>query len=345
MKRPFQRKSSQEADAIASDWILRRERGLSADEAKTLEAWVAADPEHALALERHEQAWSYLDRPVHSGRRRELAWDLERRARSRQRRRRWASLAVAGVVGCIAAAWLIRPPGVPDGPVVASNGVVIRPTVETLPDGTRVSLKDGAEIQIDYTSEVRRVWLKTGEALFDVEKAPSRPFVVVAGKIEVRAIGTIFLVDTARESIVDVIVTEGTVAIGRRENESSSVVSPPEDAEPPTLVGAGRRVVVDLQPSVPSFVTSDVTAAELASKFSWQAVRLDFSYTPLGTAVGLFNQHAPVQLVVADPELENLKVSGRFRADNTEALVRLLEANFGVKIERRQDRIHLHKAD
>jgi ferric-dicitrate binding protein FerR (iron transport regulator) len=51
-----------------------------------------------------------------------------------------------------------------------------------------------------------------------------------------------------------------------------------------------------------------------------------------------------LRLVIDDPALAKIPVNGRFRADNTETLVRLLEAGFGVRAERLGDTITLRRA-
>ena len=48
--------------AIAAQWTIRRDRGLSASESIDYELWLAADPRHAAAMQRTSAAWSLLDR-------------------------------------------------------------------------------------------------------------------------------------------------------------------------------------------------------------------------------------------------------------------------------------------
>jgi transmembrane sensor len=72
---------------------------------------------------------------------------------------------------------------------------------------------------------------------------------------------------------------------------------------------------------------------------AWRAPRVEFSGAALAAAVELLNQQARasgrgVQLVIADPALGRVRVSGLFRLDNTEAFVRLLEEGFGIRAER-----------
>ena len=57
-----------------------------------------------------------------------------------------------------------------------------------LPAGSRAELRDDARLSTEFTAGVRRVVLDRGEAHFEVQKDPARPFVVVAGRLEVRAV-------------------------------------------------------------------------------------------------------------------------------------------------------------
>jgi transmembrane sensor len=53
--------------------------------------------------------------------------------------------------------------------------------------------------------------------------------------------------------------------------------------------------------------------------------------------VAAFNRRNAVQLVVIDPELAAVRVSASLRSDNVDGFVRLLEAGFGARAERRGD--------
>src|SRR6185312_8533669 len=100
-------------------------------------------------------------------------------------------------------------------PVARADSIVIsQPERKTLVDGSVVELRDTAEIAVDYAGPLRRVTLRRGEALFQVAKNPARPFVVKAGGLEVRAVGTAFSVQIDGAA-VDVLVTEGRVSVNQ----------------------------------------------------------------------------------------------------------------------------------
>jgi transmembrane sensor len=58
---------------------------------------------------------------------------------------------------------------------------------------------------------------------------------------------------------------------------------------------------------------------------------------PLGEVVAELNRYNRQKLAVGDGETAALLVGGNFRADNVEAFARLLEASFGVAVQRRAD--------
>jgi len=81
-----------------------------------------------------------------------------------------------------------------------------------LDDGSDVSLGPLTAIDIAYTNDERRIRLKRGEAFFVVGAADRRPFVVEAGPLEARDIGTAFEVKTSAEA-TEVSVQDGIVDV------------------------------------------------------------------------------------------------------------------------------------
>ncbi|NWO96327.1 FecR domain-containing protein, partial [Escherichia coli] len=72
-------------------------------------------------------------------------------------------------------------------------------------------LNTATQVELDFDREARRVALLNGEAQFDVVKDPARPFIVTAGDVTVRAVGTRFSVWRLGEDRTRVVVAEGIV--------------------------------------------------------------------------------------------------------------------------------------
>jgi transmembrane sensor len=219
---------------------------------------------------------------------------------------------------------------------LSPSPIILHAARQELNDGSVVELKPGAQIIVEFSDSLRRVILEQGEAHFDVTKNPQRPFVVVAGAVEFRAVGTAFSVERS-SAAVELLVTEGRVAV---ENPSTLRVatagSPPgARSEPLALVDAGNRLTVTAQfteRSAPLRV-EPVAAAQVAARMAWRVPKLELSGTRLGEVLPLFNRYGQVKLVLGDSDLGRLQLSGVLRADNVDTLLGLLQDTYGVKGE------------
>lgn len=266
--------------------------------------------------------------------------ELRRLERRRQRRRRTVfSLAAAA---CAVTAALVYWPraAAPATELAAASpaGVIVSaPQQRTLADGSIVELKDGAEIEVAFTSGVRRVTLRRGTAHFQVAKNPARPFVVTAHGLTVRAVGTAFCVDLAQAN-VEVLVTEGRVAVAEvapAPAAAAAVADTAPVAPDAAMVSAGEHVLVDLKSFTANSAlrVSRVAPAEMADKLGWRLPVLRFAQTPLAEVTDAFNRYNTRPIVLADPDLADLKVSGNLRADKVAALVEMLRQSFHLHVE------------
>ncbi len=318
----------------AADWVARRDAGLSAREELDYAAWLEADPAHRAAVVGLDFAWRTLDRPLTTGTADAVLGELAARARQR-RRQRTVACAVASLALLFGAGFgwrALRPASDLRSPAVVS-AVVLLPSIQSLPDGSVAELRDGAEITVEFTAAQRRVVLRRGEAYFKVAKNAARPFVVAAGGVEVRAVGTAFSVDFGKDA-VDVLVAEGKVAVSIASAEAARIDTVPPNPEP-LLIDAGCGATVLTSPPQSDSESRPVSDADLQSRLAWRSPRLEFSGTPLIEAVTLLNRHNRVQFTIEDPELARTRVSGIFGATNTAAFVRLLESSFDVESESR----------
>lgn len=265
----------------------------------------------------------------------ELVEEIRRQVR--RRRARWLAAAAGCVVLLLFATVTWQgDPAVPGTVTTAVSG----PEWRSLPDGSSVELKPGADLAYEEQGAVRRVVLRRGEAHFQVRK-DGRAFVVEAAGVQIRAVGTAFAVGLGTEK-VEVVVTEGRVQVVPERATA--------DAENGTAAGpelrAGHRAFVAHGEGAVRVETLD--SAGLAARLAWRVPNLEFSRTPLGEVVELMNRHGTdrtgIFFAVGDPELHDVALSGFLRADNVEGLVRLLETQFGLHAERSEDTITLRRA-
>lgn len=88
-----------------------------------------------------------------------------------------------------------------------------------LADGSRVMLAPDSAITVSLGEDRRVVTLLRGEAFFDVQRDPARPFTVIAGDSSVRVLGTAFNVRRLAVG-AEVAVAQGAVRVSRADTQA-----------------------------------------------------------------------------------------------------------------------------
>lgn len=328
-----ERAADQKARAEAADWIARHDAGLGESEVRQFAEWLE-QPANRAAWQQAQRLWQTLDRPLRTGSADILLGELQ--ARTVRHRRRLNRVAATAAVLLLAATagWQFRPRPAVEALASSTKAVLLLPSVRSLPDGSVIELGDDADFTVEFSPEFRRVILRRGEAHFHVARNPARPFIVAARGVEVRAVGTAFVVQLGTDDL-EVVVTEGRVAVDSAPTAASPRLATPPDSPATTLatVDAGNGVAV--RRSAAGHTIRPLSDSELARHGAWRRPRLEFSGTPLVEAAALMNRHNPVQIRFEDPEVARLRVSGIFGAEDTEAFVRLLENTFDLRVAHR----------
>jgi transmembrane sensor len=299
---------------------VRRDRGLSAAESIDYELWLAADPRHAAAMQRTSAAWSLLDRIPESAAAPVLAADARRRSFWR-RTIAFGSLAAAAlVVGLFI--WS-RPLPADPALVAFRLSATTKPRLVTLSDGTVVQLNTGGAVVEEFTADTRHVTLTRGEAHFAVTKNPARPFIVQAGSLQVRAVGTAFNINL-QSAAVDVIVTEGRVQLTTGTPDAPAL-------------NAGERATLRRAAAGPTLVVARIGAAAITQTLAWREPLMRLGGATLAELAAEFERATGRRLVLADPTLADLRFGGRFRADDIDGFTHLLATTLDLDVERAAD--------
>jgi transmembrane sensor len=187
-----------------------------------------------------------------------------------------------------------------------------------LADGSKVTLNTDSAVRADYTGRERRLTLVRGEAFFDVAKDPTRPFIVTAGSRQVIAVGTAFNV-RLQDQQVRVTLVEGTVRI----------VPTARQRDPVVTLEAGSALVTGADG------IDRVESLDTARATSWRSGKLVFEGDRLADVVAEMNRYSREKLEIADPTLEDRKVSGVFEPTEGHAFAKALEA-YGIARTTRQ---------
>lgn len=339
--------SDQPTPAVIEDaaiaWLTERDDGFSPEREREFAQWLRADPRHPAAVARLEQTLGLLHELPQF--RAELNTEFDRAApivpfpqapdttRTARSPRRWVhvlgwtGVAAALVVGAVLSWHTFQTPAVSHYTTTVAGYERAQ-----LDDGSTVELNAASAVRVQFTPAERQVELESGEAHFAVAHDATRPFVVNAGGVSIRAVGTAFNVRRTANGAIEVIVTEGKVRIGSNGPTSSAAPEAP-------MVAAGERLV--LREQAPLFTLEKVPADALRSALAWQSRLADFADAPLAAVIERFNARSRVQLVLADPELGARPVGGTFALDESEAFARLLTRDGELVAEPRGDAVIL----
>ncbi|NQE60745.1 FecR domain-containing protein [Caulobacter sp. RHG1] len=299
----------------AMQWLALKAGGdFDAKQQKTLDAWLAASPDHAAAYAEGEALWA------------QLAWSPSLNARSldlaaappiatparRQKARsvpHWAAVAACLAVVCLAPFAIQR---LTAGRALATEVGEIRHLA--LEDGSRVSLAGATRMKTLITDRARTVTLAEGDAYFDVAHDTARVFTVNLEGLKAEAVGTAFEV-RATPAGPQVLVTEGKVRISAR------------GAREVLLAGPGERVTL---------VGHDLRRArfDLTSAAAWRRQRLVFVDAPFSDVVVELNRYYAPGVVVERPALDGRRVTASFAVDQIPQALESMTREMGAHLER-----------
>lgn len=293
----------------ASEWFARM-RGPEAEASRhAFDSW-HADPANARAYAEIEAIWSLAgaSRPgesrPQSGRGTPQASDWGAATRS------WKGpvLAAAAVaLAVVVIALLLSGYGLPDRhgqPLAAYASKVGQIRTVVLADGSRVTLDTASRIVPSFSGRERRVTLVGGRGRFAVAHDEERPFIVIAGHREVIARGTVFDVRFDGRNL-EVVLLEGKVDI----EPSGHVAS----RGTPIRLTPGRRAVIDEGGKGPRIEVAPQVA-------SWTEGMISADGMPLADLVREANRYSEAPIVLGEPKLGGMRVTGAFKPGDAEAL-------------------------
>lgn len=336
-------------DRAAAYWVSRQRLGLmGAGDEVAFAAWLT-DPLHAAAYDTvqdtvHDMGAIAADPEVRRMREAALA------ARPLRTRRftggGWPAAAAVGAVAVLAiGVWIGRMPSpaphVPAAaPIVATADqpipAVKRYTTQVgerldvqLDDGSKIALNTASVLTVQYSAAHREVRLLQGQALFQVAKDPQRPFVVTAGDRRITAVGTAFdvRVDDGRMKVV---LVEGRVN-----------VDPLQQAGLGRLIPALNRQALEPGQQLVTAVGEppSVTIADIERDTSWRRGQVIFRNDTVAAALAEMNRYSEIQLVVEDPRVAGLRISGVFGVSRPDNFLAALRAYYPLETQQRSPKV------
>lgn len=302
-------------DRLATQWVIRRDRGLTDAERRELDQWLRVDRRHVGAFARAQAAWAVAaDRHIRvpepdivPARRRLLAGGGA-----------LAACLALGITG-----WRVLGPE----QYRTAMGEVRR---ILLADGSVVTLNTDSAIAVDLGRKERRIDLDRGEAWFSVAADASRPFIVQAGLTRVDAPVSEFTL-RRQEERADLMVTGGQV---RTWVEGTA-------APIPTLVTSGHRLSRDGDGNA---AMASLSAQEARRRLAWREGMIILEGETLAAAAADFNRYNHRRIIITDPLLARQKMVGAFRAEDPESFARAAGVALGAPVAVGPDQIRIGSA-
>lgn len=293
----------QTIDWQAAQWLDRMNRPvLDSATAADFDRWILKDPRHVESYARMSALWQSEglagalagDSPL------PRACNDDAREDDAPARGRWARVAQAGAAACLLLLACILGPRLLVAESALATGHGETRTV-SLADGSTVRMDGETRIAVRLTPWSRHVALERGEAFFDVAHERVRGFTVDAGGASVSVLGTAFDIDRVDADTRVIQVYRGLVSV---------------DA------GAGR------QWRLPAGSGLELAGERVRSlrgmtgdRPGWTEGWYEANDTPVAQLVQRLNRMSPRPIVLADPALGELLVTGRFQTGDPQGVL------------------------
>jgi transmembrane sensor len=329
----------------AAEWLVTFSEGTAEPSAREeFNAWLRVSPEHVRAYLRVSAFWEAADR-IGLGTNGDID-ELVRRAQQENNivplqppatptasaptvlRRTVPLLAVAASMAILSVAltwWYLADP-------TYATATGEQRTV-TLTDGSTVELNARSRLRLHFSKRERAIDLLEGQAIFRVAHDATRPFIVRSDRTSVKAVGTQFDVDRKQSGVV-VTVIEGKVAVAQNA-ELLALDEPAKDHNDSisVLLAEGQQLVAQTDRHV---IVRPIDPAKVTA---WQEGLLVFDSAPLSEVAEEFNRHNLKSLVIDDPQVRALRISGVFPATGSDRIMEFLRERFGITAHETKDSI------
>lgn len=325
----------------AAQWSLELSSGdIPAERIAQWQQWLAASEAHRAAFERIQSTWSAVDRcateivawpsdaevasDAYDGSVSVSDWRARVATKRASRRRRWltAGLAAAAALTALAILPVMRSLQLASPVVTVVETAAGENRDVPLSDGSVISAGARSVLWATLTRDSREVTLERGEAFFRVAKDAARPFVVKAGTTTVVAVGTAFNVRRAGERVV-VGVTEGVVRVEAHQQRTVTRTA---------RLSVGQQLSIDASDGSASVQTIDAIGVA-----GWREGRLQYRNEPLRSVIADVTRYSAQDIVIASPQIADLRISGTVFANDVESFLQSLEAVLPVRVVRAPD--------
>jgi transmembrane sensor len=318
----------------ASQWIAKLDQGLTKQDARELQQWMAASRANYDTLIQMATLWDKMD--VMSRLSDLFPKPVQETPKTKPRSYPLA-LAASFLIAVGFSVWL------GSGWLPTAESTVMSDTYETavgesstvsLPDGTVLVLNTNSLVRVNYTAAYRLFDLQRGEIHVEVAHNNQRPLRVAAGDRMVQAVGTAFNVQLYQDKRIKLIVTDGKVLVSNwalPEQSQSEFDDPRFLAGDTVAVSKGEKLLLsdNATPTIEKLEPEDIAVG-----LAWRSGNLIFRGEPLAEAIAEISRYTSVEFKILDDQLNSIRVAGVFKAGDVNGLLVTLNDHFNIVHER-----------
>lgn len=317
---------------VAAQWIVAM-RGEDADRLRIeFENWCRQAPANRVAYDRMA---SLFDTTAIL----KTAPQSERMSVRPKRNWLWIGAAMAASIALVVVlslhAWA-APDGLADRQLAAAETPLTTSHGEIrnfrLPDGSHVTLDADSSAAFNMTPSHRALRLDQGRARVVVAQ-DARPFAIEAGKGAVVASEAAVDIGFLQGSMIEVRLLAGEASLQNAALRPATYFR--IDGEP---LAIGRPFAYARED-----VGRRVAEAQASATSDWPTGWAEYRSIALGALIEQANRYADQPIVIDDPAIATMQVSGRFRLTDTDGFVERICDLFGLTAIRRSDGFHLRR--
>ncbi len=191
-----------------------------------------------------------------------------------------------------------------------------------LPDGSVVALNSNSKLVYPkhFKGDTREVTIY-GEAFFDVKPNPEKPFIINAGKAQVKVLGTSFNVSAYPESeTVEVVVKTGKVRVTSINSEAVTEI------KEVFLIPGEKGTLFNKSNILKKSENSNL------NYLAWKTHDFTFKEVPLGEVFQCLENTYHVEIQVNEPELNDLILNAQFDKKSIDFILNVVSLTFNLEL-------------
>ncbi len=194
-----------------------------------------------------------------------------------------------------------------------------------LPDGTVISLNSGSKLffPASFSGDKREVTLE-GEGYFEVKPDLTKPFIIHAGKAQVKVLGTSFNVNAYPGfDKVEVIVDSGKVRVSPNDENTS-------ETEELILVPGERGILFNSDNRLAKSQNEDLNF------LAWKTRSLTFRETPLKEVAESLGKAYQTTITLENGQMDTLCLTGHYNDYSLEEILAIISSALPVEFEKQE---------